>query len=457
MTQSQPQHPITYRQEIAQPLFQRLQAGESCAVVGAASVAKSNLVRFLQRADVQQHYLGAGGPRPWMPLVDTNHLAAFAEWAVYELILHCLVMEAERQEGNGEIAQRLSDLHRQVVESETPLLAQRYVERAVRMVCAEQGLRLTLLIDEADALYRDVAPRFLNSLRALRDDHRYRLTYVLLTRTPLDRLRDPAECEAFYELFNRNTLGLAPYHPDDARRMLSQLEARKAHPLSEENRRRLVRASGGHPGLLLAAFDALMSQDTDTAAAGSVEWLWANPNVRAECQKLWAGLDDDEQWALVRIQAGSPVQDSTTEDLLALKGLIVPVTSTPWRIFSPLFELYVHYSAEQDIFDFRVDEETALVWVAGQQISNLSPLEFRLAGLLHQHRDQVQSRDAILMALYPDEFEDGEMPNIQDNRVDTLIRRLRGKVEPVPGEPRYIRTVRGHGYKLASRSDPPQD
>lgn len=454
MIEGYPKHPVTYRQEIAETLFGLLKVGESCNIVGAASVAKSNLLRFLGRADVQHYYLGADGRRIWLVSVDTNRLASFSDWASYELMLHCLVMESERQEDTGDRIQQLSALHRQVVESESLLLAQRYLERAARLVCEEYGVQLVFVIDEADPFYRSASSRFLHGLRALRDDHKYQLSYVLLTRTPLERLRDPGDCEAFYELFSRNVLGLQPYRSVDTRRVISQLEVRKGYSVSERERELLVQASGGHPGLLVAATDALMHRKGGREVSTSIDWFWTDPGIQVECAKIWTALDEDEQWALVRVEAGSSDDDSPAQELLGLKGLIMPTADGGWQIFSPLFRLYVKYSAEQDLFDFRLDAKTASVWVAGQQVSDLTPLEWTLAELLQKHRGEVVSRDTILMALYPDEFRDGREPSLQDNRVDTLIRRLRSKVEPVPGTPRYIRTVRGHGYKLSSRSDP---
>ena len=40
------------------------------------------------------------------------------------------------------------------------------------------------------------------------------------------------------------------------------------------------------------------------------------------------------------------------------------------------------------------------------------------------------------------------MGEADDSRVEKLISRLRRKVEPLPGRPQYIRTVRGHGYRF---------
>lgn len=452
-----PEHPVTYRRETVELLFRLLQAGESCVVVGAASVAKSNLVRFLLRSDVQQHYALTEAQRLLMILADTNRLVEMSEWAGYELMLSSIVMDSGSLGENDDIAEQLGELHHRTVLSKDRLLAQRNVERAFRLLCRECGLRLVVLMDEADQFYSTVDKRFLHNLRAFRDDNKYQLCYLLLTRAPLDRLRNPAECEGFYELFSRNTLGLKPYRFSDAQRVVLQLEARKGHTLAESERELLVHASGGHPGLIVAAFDALVRRE-DRKLVDSPAWFWLVDSVKDECYKLWRSLADDEQWALIRITAGFCDQDlSQAEELLALKGLLASDETVHWRVFSPLFELWVKQSGEQGAHGFRVDKATASVWVSGRRISNLTRLEFALVDLLYEHRDKVQSRDTILKTLYPHEFRDDHDPEVQDNRVDTLVRRLRIKIEPEPSQPRYVVTVRGHGYKLASGSEPEQD
>jgi DNA-binding winged helix-turn-helix (wHTH) protein len=387
--------------------------------------------------------------------MDSNRLAEFSEWASYELMLHSLVVQSQSLDEDWNITQQLSELHREVVVSQNRLLAQRYVERAIGLLCSERGLRLTILIDEADSFYHAAEPRFLHNLRALRDEHKYKLCYVLFTRMPLERLRDPADAEAFYELFNRNTLGLKPYEPADAMRVAEQVETRRGYSLSQSERRSLVHYSGGHPGLLIAAIDALVEEGN--REVDSPDWLFEKASIQTECQKLWDSLDSDERWSLIRTAAGYIDQDATpARKLLALKGLIVPAADERWEVFSPVFNFFVKQSGQQDIYDFRVDDGTASVWVTGKQITGLTPLEFSLVKLLYENRGQVQSRDDILLALHPEDFETGHTPEVQDSSVDSLVRRLRKKVEPVPSKPRYILTVRGHGYSLASPSEPEQ-
>lgn len=66
--------------------------------------------------------------------------------------------------------------------------------------------------------------------------------------------------------------------------------------------------------------------------------------------------------------------------------------------------------------------------------------EYDLLGVLARHPNQVLDRDAIL----------GELNGMErtpfDRSIDVRIARLRGKIEPRPSEPRFIRTVWGRGY-----------
>jgi DNA-binding winged helix-turn-helix (wHTH) protein len=384
--------------------------------------------------------------------VDSNGLLEESEWAAYELLLHRLALAFEQDAGDPEIVEKLNAFRDTVLDTQDRLRAQRYLERAASLLCKKEALHLVFLFDEADVLYQAVDVRFLNSLRALRDEHKYRLCFVLFTRTTLDRLRDAGESEAFYELFNRNVMGLKPYRKEDALRVLDQLQVRRGHPLSEKERGKLAELSGGHPGLLVALFETVLSQGSSKFASPA-DWL-AVPSVGAECRKLWDGLDVDEQISLLRLHEHLTDRDSTrARELLALKGLIADADDVQPKVFCPTFGHFVSEIDMNDVYDFVVDEATVSVRVAGTRISGLTNLEFALVSQLYEHPGEVLSREDILKALYPDEFKEGVVPNVQDNRVDTIVKRLRAKVEPTPPDPRYILTVRGRGYKLKAPPD----
>ncbi|MCZ2149452.1 MAG: response regulator transcription factor [Bryobacterales bacterium] len=76
------------------------------------------------------------------------------------------------------------------------------------------------------------------------------------------------------------------------------------------------------------------------------------------------------------------------------------------------------------------------------EVVNLTPLEFKLLELFIRSRGRVLSRERLLAGAWaPDTF-------ASDRVVDNHIANLRGKIEPDPANPRYLRNVRGLGYRF---------
>jgi two-component system alkaline phosphatase synthesis response regulator PhoP len=73
---------------------------------------------------------------------------------------------------------------------------------------------------------------------------------------------------------------------------------------------------------------------------------------------------------------------------------------------------------------------------------NLTPVEFKLLGVLAKEPGRVFSRGEIIEKALGYDF-DGF-----DRTIDVHILKLRRKLEPDPRHPRYIKTVYGAGYKL---------
>lgn len=91
--------------------------------------------------------------------------------------------------------------------------------------------------------------------------------------------------------------------------------------------------------------------------------------------------------------------------------------------------------------DFQLDSESFTLTVRGN-LADITATEFRLLHFLASHAGRVFSRDQILDAVWRD------MSFVTPRSVDVYIRRLREKIEQDPEEPRYLKTVRGAGYKF---------
>jgi DNA-binding response OmpR family regulator len=95
----------------------------------------------------------------------------------------------------------------------------------------------------------------------------------------------------------------------------------------------------------------------------------------------------------------------------------------------------------------RVDTGSRRAWRDSAELS-LSQKEFDLLTCLIRNRGMALSRDVLLERVWGYDF-------LGDSRtVDVHIRWLREKVEPDPGRPIYIQTVRGVGYRFEAPAIP---
>ena len=99
------------------------------------------------------------------------------------------------------------------------------------------------------------------------------------------------------------------------------------------------------------------------------------------------------------------------------------------------------HQAPVTIGGLHVDPARRLARVDDREVE-LTAHEFDLLYVLASNRGIVFSRDALVQRVW------GGDTHITERSVDTLVKRLRKKIETDPAEPRYIATVWGTGYKF---------
>ncbi len=91
--------------------------------------------------------------------------------------------------------------------------------------------------------------------------------------------------------------------------------------------------------------------------------------------------------------------------------------------------------------DLEIDGGAMTVRVRGEVIPTTAT-EFRLLDHFASRPGRVLTRDQLLDAVWRD------TSFVTPRSVDVYVRRLREKIEADPEQPRYIRTVRGAGYRF---------
>ncbi len=93
------------------------------------------------------------------------------------------------------------------------------------------------------------------------------------------------------------------------------------------------------------------------------------------------------------------------------------------------------------VADVSLDPDSRLVTVGGRAV-DLTPSEFQLLAVLMAAPGRVFSRQNLLDQLQGSAW--------VERTVDVHVRNLRAKIEPDPGQPRYVETVFGAGYRFRS-------
>ncbi len=88
-----------------------------------------------------------------------------------------------------------------------------------------------------------------------------------------------------------------------------------------------------------------------------------------------------------------------------------------------------------------IDASAMQLKVRGE-ITTTTATEFRLLDYLARHPGRVFSRDHLLDAVW------GDARFVTPRSVDVYVRRIREKIETDPENPRYLKTVRGAGYRF---------
>ncbi len=93
-------------------------------------------------------------------------------------------------------------------------------------------------------------------------------------------------------------------------------------------------------------------------------------------------------------------------------------------------------------FEEVVIDAGAMQLMVRGEVTTTTATEFRLLDYLARHPGRVFSRDRLLDAVW------GDARFVTPRSVDVYVRRIREKIEIDPENPRYLKTVRGAGYRF---------
>jgi DNA-binding response OmpR family regulator len=170
-----------------------------------------------------------------------------------------------------------------------------------------------------------------------------------------------------------------------------------------------------------------------------------------------AGIDGYELTRRVRQRRDTPILmiTSCTSDAERVLGLELGADDSISKPFSPQEMVArvrailrrTHPQAADPVLErgsLRIDLGRREVWRLGQLVPTTN-LEFELLTFFVRHAGRVYSRSALMREVW------GHDRIVDARAVDSVISRLRRKLEEDPAQPRYLVTVWGAGYLFDDR------
>jgi energy-coupling factor transporter ATP-binding protein EcfA2 len=480
---TKPEKKEIFRKDEVIQILNWIRDGESASIIGVSNVGKSTLFQSFQDLIPPEMFTSESGLQYLFVRVNFHNLSEFSVRGVYSLILEQL--EMIDQDGSSE---RLPDhvmkeigrcLDGILENGEEVFKIQRFFKQAIRACMQVTNIRMIILFDQFDQVYRQADDQLFYNLRGLHDTYNDRISYLVFVRDalpdlPIDRpgpnpaALDSIEAEnqaqlslhnaelareEFYELVIANHLFLQPYRVEDTTSMLRKIVKRRGWKLDDVLIEPFYHLSGGHAGLVKMCLLFYIENGAECIMNRDVEALLENLNITRECEAIWDSLDEDEQTALVgmvRLQTTHKVQQKTesrryAEMKLVLKGL----RNSDNNIFSPIFKRFVQRHLLLIDRPVWLDEKKRIVYIQGSPRPKLTLTEFRLFKALYDHPLDTVTYEAIFQACWQSEVYDKVH---SPSNINQHISRIRKKLM-IEEEDSLIENRSSEGYTLNMELD----
>ncbi|MFN2202241.1 MAG: winged helix-turn-helix domain-containing protein [Caldilineaceae bacterium] len=449
--------PDTYRAEQIETIAGWIARGESGVVVGGSGAGKSNLVGFFTtRQDVVGRLLPGDVDDYVFLHLDVNGLPTINAPFFYRAML--LGLQNAARKLDPALLADIKSASEMLIGLEDTLGLHFVLQQAHETLVSTAGKRIVWTIDRFDEALVKLDAYTLNSLRSLRDTPslKGKLSYIVFTRHPLARLREPREYDEFHEIMVPNICWVGPMAARDAKLIAEQMAERHGITFNDDAVELLLQLSGNLPAFMKAASTALAS---GLLAPGEPVQVWLDrildsQSILRNCQEMWDDLTDGEKEALSAVAVGTPESEL---DAIALQYLVdsrlverrqVAGGNVVLRVFSPIFELFVLRQRMDISNEISLDPRTGALTVNNRVLpTKLTPIEHRLLAYLIEHKGEKCSADELIAHTWSDGALSSDVESPVD-RLDAVVSQLRGKIEFDPVGGVLLQRVDGEAYRL---------
>lgn len=422
---------VTFREEDAKALGDRLAQNHSIDLIGMKRVGISNFLRFfLYHKEIVSTYITPTGKYLFVP-IDLNDLVERELFPFWALTMKRIVDAVEKSAYSELDKKQIESLFLTTIQTQDLFLLIDSVRRLVSEIVAHD-ITPVLFFLRFDRMKDVVTPSFFDNLQGLKDAAQQKLAYVFTGDRSLDVLSPTVFPKASLSVFCQ-VMYIKPAKPKDAKIIYETYKRRYDLTLPFEVEEELLRLTNGYVQYLQLALIVLNEKKNQvpTTKKELFDVLSKDERIVLQSEELLESLGKEEKEVLLKVSQGQRVssEEKTKASYLWDCGFVVGEGEKE-SLFSELFAEYIKTREEKQ-------QETHVV--------HFSKKEHLLYTLLEQHVATICEREKIVETVWPEYSEFG----VSDWAIDRLVARVRSKLKQQKS-PYEIVTIRTRGYKLSS-------
>lgn len=424
------QYPITFRQDEARELGNRLKHRQSVNIVGIKRIGISNFLRFfMYHKDIIKTYIGDNHDHLFIPvdLIDLIELEIFPFWT---LTLKRIVDVVEQSSLPQPVKDKIGSLFLNSIQSQDLFLLIDSVRQTLQMIINNRYLP-TLFFNRFDRIAPVFTPSFFDNIQGLRDATNQELAYVFTSYRSLDSIFPSAKTSL--SVFTQ-TIYMRPAIEKDIKVIYETYKKRHNIQLDPIIEKPLFDIVSGNVQYLQLALIILNEKKNEGIMTREklFEILVHDERITLQSEELWESLTREERKLLVKLIKKEKITAEEKERNIYLWDTGLISTQNGINTFvSPLFEQYLKCREKAE------DKN--------DQTIHLTKKEHLLFSLLESNIGNICEREEIIETVWPEYKELG----VSDWAIDRLVARVRVKIKQ-QNNPYEIVTVRTRGYKLSA-------
>jgi DNA-binding winged helix-turn-helix (wHTH) protein len=319
---------------------------------------------------------------------------------------------------------------------------------------SNKSIKVVFILDEFIKL-KEIGKLAFSNLKAIRDIDKELISIGFVGNQNLAHFFDHDTLQGLHTLFRFKFIYIHNLNREESDYIFKDYEEKFGIKMTKETRDKIYILTNGNLWLLKKIIS--IYNDKNELFDGEEEIMMKNLlsfyDIEITLDYFWDRLSKEDQESIVEIIKTNSVGNNNT--FLLESGIIIKDNDN-YDLFSPLLRKYldefIHVYDEKkgnesviDNNSFIIDKEDRFIKHNGSVIgSDLTKTEFDVLAYLIENSGKAVTRDELGVVMWGDE----RFEKYSDYAIDRLISRIRSKIGENASAPKYLKTVKGVGFRF---------